>query len=61
MHSNARFVAGLLLATTCSLPLTMTSVASTLPADNPFARESALPYQLPPLDRIRNEHFAPGA
>jgi peptidyl-dipeptidase Dcp len=60
MHSNARFVADLLLATTCSLPLTMTSVASTLPADNPFARESALPYQLPPLDRIRNEHFAPG-
>jgi peptidyl-dipeptidase Dcp len=57
---NARFVAGLLLATTCSLPLTMTSVASTLPADNPFARESALPYQLPPLDTIRNEHFAPG-
>jgi peptidyl-dipeptidase Dcp len=60
MHSNARFVAGLLLATTCSLPLTMTSVASTLPADNPFARESVLPYQLPPLDKIRNEHFAPG-
>ena len=35
------------------------SDASTLPADNPFARESTLPYQLPPFDKIKDEHFAP--
>lgn len=30
-----------------------------LAPDNPFARPSELPYQLPPFERIRNEHFAP--
>jgi peptidyl-dipeptidase Dcp len=30
-----------------------------LPADNPFAHASTLPYQAPPLDRIRDEHFEP--
>jgi peptidyl-dipeptidase Dcp len=30
-----------------------------LPADNPFVRESTLPYKLPPLDKIKNEHFVP--
>src|SRR5215470_7718668 len=28
-------------------------------ADNPFAHPSTLPYQLPPFDRIRNEHYLP--
>jgi peptidyl-dipeptidase Dcp len=27
--------------------------------DNPLLRESALPYQMPPFDRIRTEHFQP--
>jgi len=40
---------------------TMTAVADqvTLSPDNPFARESTLPYKLPPFDRIKNEHYVP--
>ena len=30
-----------------------------LPADNPFARPSALPYGLPPFDLMREEHMGP--
>ena len=30
-----------------------------LAPDNPFARESTLPYQLPPFDKIKDEHFEP--
>ena len=39
----------------------MTAVAdpSSLSPDNPFARESTLPYKLPPFDRIKNEHYVP--
>ncbi|MGZ4626400.1 MAG: M3 family metallopeptidase [Kineosporiaceae bacterium] len=32
---------------------------SDLPADNPFASPSALPYGLPPFDRIQPEHYLP--
>ncbi|HYP18228.1 MAG TPA: dipeptidyl carboxypeptidase II, partial [Opitutus sp.] len=28
-------------------------------SENPFLAESTLPYQLPPFDQIRNEHYAP--
>jgi peptidyl-dipeptidase Dcp len=31
----------------------------TLPADNPFAAPSTLPFQLPPFDRIEVAHFRP--
>ena len=27
---------------------------------NPFSQPSTLPYQLPPFDQIRNEHYLPG-
>jgi peptidyl-dipeptidase Dcp len=30
-----------------------------LPSDNPFAQPSSLPYQAPPLDRIRDAHIKP--
>jgi peptidyl-dipeptidase Dcp len=30
-----------------------------LPPDNPFAQESTLPYQWPPFDKIKNEHYVP--
>jgi peptidyl-dipeptidase Dcp len=33
--------------------------AGALAPDNPFAKPSTLPYQLPPFDKIRNEHFTP--
>ncbi|MBI3286059.1 MAG: M3 family metallopeptidase [Burkholderiales bacterium] len=35
-----------------------TSVSASLAA-NPFMAASALPYELPPFDKIRNEHYAP--
>ena len=37
----------------------MPGVGSGADASNPFFRESSLPYQYPPFDRIRDEHFAP--
>ncbi|HET9482636.1 MAG TPA: M3 family metallopeptidase [Xanthomonadales bacterium] len=36
------------------------AAASVLPASNPFAARSTLPYEYPPFDRVENEHFAPG-
>src|SRR5262245_44333629 len=30
-----------------------------LPADNPFSAPSDLPYEVPPFDRIQEEHFLP--
>src|SRR5512144_1161612 len=33
--------------------------AQQLSADNPFARPSALPYRLPPFDRIKDADFRP--
>jgi peptidyl-dipeptidase Dcp len=36
-----------------------TQPATTLPADNPFATPSDLPFQLPPFDRIDVAHFRP--
>ena len=38
----------------------MNAVAASLPADNPFAKPSTLPYQMPPLDKIKDEHIARG-
>jgi peptidyl-dipeptidase Dcp len=36
-----------------------TQPATALPADNPFAAPSDLPFRFPPFDRIRSEHFRP--
>ncbi|CAG7843871.1 Dipeptidyl carboxypeptidase [Pseudoclavibacter triregionum] len=33
--------------------------ATTLPAENPFASRSTLPYELPPFAEIREEHYRP--
>lgn len=33
--------------------------AMTLPATNPFASRSTLPFEMPPFDAIRDEHFRP--
>jgi peptidyl-dipeptidase Dcp len=33
--------------------------ASTLPASNPFAKQSTLPFQYPAFDKIKNEDYAP--
>jgi peptidyl-dipeptidase Dcp len=37
----------------------MNAPAAALPDDNPFAKPSTLPYQAPPLDRIKDEHIKP--
>ena len=39
------------------MPITNANAA--LPADNPFAQPSPLPYQLPQFDKIKAEHFIP--
>ena len=36
-----------------------TAAEAGLPAENPFAAASDLPYGLPPFDRIAEEHYAP--
>ena len=58
-RSTPLLAATLVLAATIAIGTPMTDASTPLPLDNPFARESALPYQLPPLDRIKNEHFKP--
>ncbi|PYK62326.1 MAG: hypothetical protein DME43_00355, partial [Verrucomicrobia bacterium] len=46
-----------------AMQITATAVAaqnsSPMPSDNPFLVESALPYHLPPFDKIKDEHFVP--
>jgi peptidyl-dipeptidase Dcp len=36
-----------------------TASGTTMNTDNPFASESTLPYRLPPLDKVKDEHFKP--
>jgi peptidyl-dipeptidase Dcp len=38
---------------------TAAAPVATLPADNPFAAPSPLPFGAPPFDRVRDEHFLP--
>ncbi|MET0534593.1 MAG: M3 family metallopeptidase, partial [Steroidobacter sp.] len=63
MPASRNLAAALL---TAALGMTMNANAASsansaakLSPDNPFARESTLPYKLPPLDKIKNEHFVP--
>jgi len=62
MHvSNSRArVALLLLAAAGLVGATLTPIPQALSPENPFAKESTLPYKLPPLDKIQNVHFEPG-
>ncbi len=49
-----------LFAATLSVALmTTTAVAQTLPATNPFAKPSTLPYEAPPFDRIKDTDYLP--
>ncbi|HET9448109.1 MAG TPA: M3 family metallopeptidase, partial [Steroidobacteraceae bacterium] len=59
MRSTTMFAAALVLAAT-AVSGKPVNESSSLPAENPFARDSTLPYRLPPLDRIEDEHFKPG-
>lgn len=59
MRASTALAVSLVLAATTSFGTTMNSATSTnvtaLAPDNPFARESTLSYQLPPLDKIKDE------
>jgi peptidyl-dipeptidase Dcp len=60
----------LALAAALALPAALPAAAPAAPTEasqaavpaaaNPFFAPSTLPYQLPPFDRIRDEHFVPG-
>lgn len=52
-------LSGALLLSCAQNPVSPSQPEPVLSPDNPFRSVSALPYQLPPFDRIRNEHFAP--
>ena len=56
MHASRKLAAVLVSAAlgTITMGTTMNATAATvkLSADNPFARESTLPYKLPPLDKL---------
>ena len=49
----------LLAAATAALMTTTAVSAQTLPASNPFARPSTLPFQAPPFDRIKDTDYLP--
>jgi peptidyl-dipeptidase Dcp len=58
MRLTQVFAAALVLAAAAASGKNVNE-SSQLPAENPFARESTLPYRLPPLDKIKDEHFKP--
>ncbi|WP_288459105.1 M3 family metallopeptidase [uncultured Sphingomonas sp.] len=49
----------LLAAATAALMTTTAVSAQTLPANNPFAKPSTLPFQAPPFDRIKDTDYLP--
>jgi len=64
MHTSSvrRHVILAIAAIACTLPAlgqTAPAAAATLSADNPFARESTLPYHLPPFDHVKDADFRP--
>lgn len=58
MRLSEVLVATLVLAATTASGRTLNDSTS-LAADNPFAKESTLPYQLPPFDKIKDADFKP--
>ncbi len=57
-------IVGALALAACSTPETpesadKPSASQQAPVENPFFAASTLPYQMPPFDQIRDEHYAP--
>jgi peptidyl-dipeptidase Dcp len=48
-----------LCASAASLVASVHAADPSLPASNPFARQSTLPYQYPPFDKIKDADYAP--
>lgn len=61
MHSKLSFLGAiaLLACSVLSLGETPAATAPQLPADNPVAQTSTLPFQLPPFDRIKDADYRP--
>ena len=59
MQSSKFLAAALVLAATAASGKSVNDANTQLAPDNPFARESTLPYRLPPFDNIKDEHFKP--
>jgi peptidyl-dipeptidase Dcp len=58
MRLSKPFVAALVLAATTASGNPVND-STQLPSDNPFARESTLPYRLPSFDKIKDADFKP--
>jgi peptidyl-dipeptidase Dcp len=59
MSAANKLAATILCAALGTTTMNATADQPTLSADNPFARESTLPFKWPPLDKIKNEHYVP--
>jgi peptidyl-dipeptidase Dcp len=59
MRSSTLVAAALVLAATAAPGKAVNDSNAQLASDNPFARESTLPYRLPPFDKIKNDDFRP--
>ena len=59
MSAANKLAAAILCAALGTTTMNATADQPTLSPDNPFARESTLPYKWPPLDKIKNEHYVP--
>ena len=57
--SSTFLAASLVLAAATASGKSVNDSTAQLAPDNPFARESTLPYRLPPFDKIKDEHFKP--
>ena len=54
MPATSKLAAALLTAALGTMTMTMNAIAApALSPDNPFARESTLPFKWPPLDKIK--------
>ena len=57
--NRSHILAFAVTAAAANLAFAATAPASLLPASNPFAKPSTLPFQYPAFDKIKNEDFAP--
>ncbi|MEG1052961.1 MAG: dipeptidyl carboxypeptidase II, partial [Janthinobacterium sp.] len=46
-------------ATASTAPTTAATAAAALPASNPFAQASSLPFHYPPFDKVQDADYAP--
>jgi len=56
---SSKFLAAALLLAAATASGKPVNDSNQLAPENPFTHESTLPYRLPPLDKIKDEHFKP--